>query len=293
MTTTSRTTSTDTGSGGNGTGTESGGSTRRRRRRRQSSTLIVATSVKNGPVTKTAAGTRRSVDQDEQQQSLLFHQRVFALLVLQYTFILILSSPMALLKGIQTFLHDRTTLRTVVEWIAVSGIVLTIFTAVCCGSRYPFAHICLGAITIFVGLELGLSFAETPGLYVAIGQATTSFALLLALMQLDLESSAYPMAVGLCLVAAGLWTMILVGVGRYTVWTCLAISGTGFGFVCIVLCASYHVEHFVAPDEYVLATLFILCPEALLCMPGSSKRTIPDATAEALGEGELLLGEEA
>mmetsp|Transcript_37824 Transcript_37824/g.92065 ORF Transcript_37824/g.92065 Transcript_37824/m.92065 type:complete len:143 (-) Transcript_37824:255-683(-) len=139
---------------------------------------------------------------------------------------------------------------------------------------------------------MGLSFAQTPWMFVAIAQATTSFALLLALMQFQLHWLDYPMGVVLCLVAASFWTLILIEVGSLPFMECLLICGSGFAFVCIVLCSTYHVEHFVAPTEHVLATLFILCPEALLCIGGASKRNIPDDTAQASEEGELLLKED-
>ena len=266
--------------------------------------------MKNGTVTKTAAAERRSADaampvadvaggHGQQQQasnnpsdSDIFHQRFYALLVLQYTAILIMASPLALIEEIQQFLEQHSTLHTVLEVIATSGIVLTMATAVIRGSTYPYAHVCLVAITLFVGLEMGLSFAETPWLFIAIAQATTSFALLLALMQFQLDWLDYPMGVFLCFVAALFWTLILIEVGSLSLMRCLLVCGSGFAFVCIVLCSTYHVQHFVAPTEHVLATLFILCPEALLCIGGASKRNIPDDAAQAAEEGELLLKED-
>jgi hypothetical protein len=263
------------------------------RRNRRHSTFVVATSVRNGTVTKTTAVERYSDDTTEQIQSLWFHQRLYASLVLQYTSILIMASPFALIIEVQQYLLDHESLNSALEIVAISGIIITMAAAICIGSKYPYAHICLVSITIFVGLEMGLSFASTPIMYIAIGQATTSFALLLAIMQFHFKWLDYPMAVILCFIAASFWMMILLETNNYSLVTSLIICGGGFVFVCMVLCASYHVEHFVGPDEYVLATLFILCPEALLCIGGSSKRNIPDETAAAFTEeGELLLKEE-
>ena len=90
-----------------------------------------------------------------------------------------------------------------------------------------------------------------------------------------------------------MWTLVLVETGIYSVVTSITIGGTGFAFVCVVLCSSYTVEHHVGPDEYVLATLFILCPEALLCVGGAKKRHVDEdmATREA-DESDLLLSVE-
>jgi hypothetical protein len=235
------------------------------------SSYVLATSVKDGRVSKTSAVDRHSSDDDGIQKSMLFHKRVYGLLVLQYTTILIISSPLALLPKVQQYL-DGSLLHTVLECIAIGGIVSTMIIAVLYGSKYPNSHICLFAITIFVGLEMGLSFTNNIGLYIAIGQATTSFALILAMQQFDFLWFDYPKAVGMSFIAALIWTLILIEQGTYSMMTSFGIGCMGFAFVCIVLCSSYTVEHHVSPEEYVLATLFILCPEALLCVGGAKKR---------------------
>ena len=236
------------------------------------SSYVLATSVKDGRVSKVSAVDRHSSDdEDAIQKSMLFHKRVYGLLVLQYTTILIISSPLALLPKVQQYLDGLPRLHTALECIAIGGIVCTMIIAILHGSRYPNAHICLSSITIFVGLEMGLSFTDNIGLYIAIGQATTSFALILAMQQFDFLWFDYPKAAGMSLTAALIWTLILIEQGTYSIMTSFGIGCMGFVFVCIVLMSSYTVEHHVSPEEYVLATLFILCPETLLWFSGAEK----------------------
>jgi len=264
------------------------------RHQRQRSSYVLATSIKNGVVSKTVAD-------DEIKKSISFHKRVYGLLVLQYTSILILSSPFALSTNVQYYLAsaDGTNiglLHNILEYIAISGIIITMIIAIFNGSKYPVSHICLVSITIFVGLEMGLSFTNNIGLYIAIGQATTSFALILALQQFDFHWFDYPAAVGMSLIAALIWTLILIEQGSFSKMKSLSIGGMGFAFACLVLFSSYSVQHHVSHEEYVLATLFILCPEALVCIGGAKKRHVDENIAgeltSAASESDLLLNVE-
>ncbi|MGK3746482.1 MAG: hypothetical protein ACI90V_013344 [Bacillariaceae sp.] len=261
--------------------------------RSRRSSYVLPTSIKDGRVSKTAAVDRHSTDDEDIQKSMLFHKRVYGLLVLQYTTILIISSPLALLPNVQQYLSSVPLLHTVLECIAIGGIISTMIVAILFGSKYPNSHVCLFSITIFVGLEMGLSFTNNIGLYIAIGQATTSFALILAMQQFDFLWFDYPKAVGMSCIAALIWTLILIEQGKYSIMTSFSIGAMGFAFVCIVLCSSYTVEHHVSPEEYVLATLFILCPEALLCVGGAKKRRNVDADIIADEESDLFLNAES
>jgi hypothetical protein len=53
-----------------------------------------------------------------------------------------------------------------------------------------------------------------------------------------------------------------------TILASLEIGFSGFVFLTIVLLSSFAVEKKVSPDEFVLATLFVLCPEVLLSLGG-------------------------
>lgn len=246
---------------------------------RRRSTHVVATSVPNPRVSKTTKLQRASDDERELAASQLFHRRVYGLLVLQYATILLLASPFALLDSVQQLLLNNHTLHLVLECISVGGIIGTMVIAVLYGSKYPATQICLVCVTVFVALELGISFAiGSLGVsgYIAIGQATTSFAIILALLQFELHWLDYQAALVLCLVAALLWVLVLLEVGAHSLWTAVGIGLLGYAYVCIILFSSYTVEKHVTPEEHALATLFILCPEALLCI-GAKDRHVDES----------------
>jgi hypothetical protein len=263
------------------------------------SDYVIPTSIKNGRhrISKTVITQRLSSSDEEIAASRLFHKRLFGLLVLQYSAILFLASPFALVDPLQVAIRDHPTLHLTLEGFCLGGIVITMIVAVVKGSQYPITWMCLCAMTCLVGVEFGISVAVTEGStsgFVAIGQATTSFALILALLQFDLEWLDYWSALGVSLVASLVWIMVLLEMGEHTILTSLGIGFLGFAFVAIVLCSSYAVQKHVSADEYVLGTLFILCPEALLCIGGAKKRhldcvDILDQEPEVAGERDRLL----
>jgi hypothetical protein len=255
---------------------------------------VVPTSIKNGrhSISKTTKLQRLSDDEEEIAASLVFRKRLFGMLVLQYSTILFLASPFALLDPLKASIRNSRTLYVVLECINLFGIVSTITVAIARGSQYPVTFICLSAITFFVAVEFGISFAvETVGAagFIAIGQATTSFALILALLQFDLDWLNYSSAFGVSLVASLVWMMLLLEMGEHTILASLGIGFGGFVFVTIVLFSSFSVENHVSPDEYVLGTLFILCPEALLYIGGIIKRRVD--TSESLDDEPEVVGE--
>jgi hypothetical protein len=169
-------------------------------------------------------------------------------------------------------------------------------TAVLFGSKYPATQICLVGVTLFVALEIGLSFSDGSlgkAGFIAIAKATTSFALILALLQFDFEWLDYPAAFAVSFVAALVWISILLEEGgdgddEMTMTQAAGIGMSGFVFVCIVLMSSYTVEKHVAPDEHILATLFILCPKALMCI-GSRERHVDGPPSGTDEEDQHLL----
>lgn len=141
------------------------------------------------------------------------------------------------------------------------------------GAIFPMTHVALVSLTLFVGLEMGLTFAGASwgrcGL-IALGQATSNFAVILSVLQFDKQSLLwldYTTAAVLCLCLSGLWTVVQAEIGIS--WKiAAAVSLGGWGFTLMVLfCCSIISKH-VGPEEYILAVLFILFPEALLFLPG-------------------------
>lgn len=193
--------------------------------------------------------------------------------------ILIIASPFALIQAFQQAIHPY---HNILETIAICGIVASLILAITRGAIYPFARVSLVGLTLSVALELGLSFSSASwGQYglIAVGQATTSFAIMLSIFQFPTQSLvwlSYPEAAIICLVLSGMWIAVLKESGlSLLVATAVGLGGWAFAMINLLLCLPQITKH-VAPDEYILATLFILVPEALVCL-ASKKRHPTDA----------------
>jgi len=234
---------------------------------------VVATSTKTPALKPTVHALLESGKEDEVEKGMVFMRRVFALLVLQYMTILLVASPFTFIKSVQENIHPY---HNWLEAVAVIGIVGSLGLAVLKGTTYPFARVALVCLTLFVALELGLSFASASwgkcGI-VAVGQATTSFAVILAIFQFETRSLAwltYPTAAVVMLVVSCMWMVVLIETGLSLVVS-VSIGLGGWVFALMNLFCCHHITKQVAPDEYTLATLFILVPEALVCL-ASKKR---------------------
>jgi len=238
-----------------------------RRGRRHSS--VVATSIESPSpaMMPTVHALLESSNRDQIEQGMVFLRKVFALLVLQYGTILFVASPFAMIGTFQQ--HVAHTYHNTLEAVAVTGIVGSLLLALCKGATYPYARVALICLTLSVALELGLSFAEASwGRYglIAVGQATTSFAVMLALFQFDsksLEWLTYPTAAMVCLLLSGIWMAVLVESGLKTALA-VAVGLGSWAFAIVNLLSCKQITKHVASNEIVLATLFILVPEALV-----------------------------
>ncbi|KAL7550063.1 hypothetical protein ACHAWF_013298 [Thalassiosira exigua] len=234
---------------------------------------VVATSTGTMHECRTVHALLESSDKGDQEVADIFLRRLWALLVFQYGIILFIASPFAL---IDSFRHTIAPYHEVLEIVAFTGIALSLCLAITKGATYPYPYVALVSLTLFVALEMGLTFAHAswgPCGLVALGQASTSFAVILSVLQFDSRSLmwlSYPTAALMCLFLSGLWSVILAEVGLS--WSiAAAVSLGGWAFALMVLfCCSVICKH-VAPEEYILAVLFILCPEALLCLASKER----------------------
>lgn len=183
-------------------------------------------------------------------------------------------SPFALIRAFQEAIHP---FHKSLETVAIVGIISSLVLAAFKGAIYPFARVSLVSLTS-VALELGLSFAGASwGKYglVAVGKATTSFAIMLSLFQFppkSLKWLTYPAAAIICLVLSGLWMLVLFE-SRASIRVMAGVGLGDWAFAMLNLLCFPHVTKQVGPERVctVLATLFILCPEALVFL-ASSKR---------------------
>lgn len=247
---------------------------------------VVTTSTGTLHVSRTVHSLLESSSSSDREEAYLFLRRLWALLLLQYGAILFMASPFALIDPFRQTIDEY---HHVLEVVAFSGIALSLFLALTKGAIYPFAHVALVSLTLFVALEMGLTFAHAswgPSGLVALGQATTSFAVILSLLQFDSRSLmwlTYTTAAILCLCLSGLWMVVQAEIGIS--WRMAAgVSLGGWAFTLMVLfCCSVICKH-VAPEEFILAVLFILAPEALLFL--GSKERHPAGTNEDTSEND-------
>ncbi|CAB9500739.1 expressed unknown protein [Seminavis robusta] len=250
---------------------------RRSKSRRRST--VKATSTQ-GPLQETAYALLESDDIENVKIGLVYLRRVWALTFMQYASIFIIASPFALLESVKATVEAY---HFALEVVAVAGIIGSFSVALWKGPMFPFAHIALVSLTISVGLEIGISLATSSwgevGL-LAIGQATTNFALILAIIQFDahsLKHFTYPVASLICLLFSLCWMIIMVEEGQS--WKMAGYVGLGgWAFTMMNVVCSWYVSKEVAPEEYILAVLFMLFPEALLCL--ASKERHPDEDEE-------------
>jgi hypothetical protein len=260
---------------------------------------VKPTSIENGrhKISKTVQVHYLEDNDDEYGISRLYHKRVFGLLVLQHSAMLFLMSPFVMMDPLQHAIQTNPTVRLTLAIISRVGIVATIAAAILRGARYPMTFICSISMTIFVALEFGVAFASgslrMSGI-IAIGQATISFSLILALLQFDLYWLSYTAAYCVSFAASLLWIMILLEEGDLSILACLGIGFGGFFYVALVFCRSFVVQKYVAPEEYVLGALFIYFPVAVHCA-GSWYRNVEsldittEGTPRPCGEKDCLL----
>lgn len=245
---------------------------------------VVATSIRHEAGASpelTVHALLESNNQDQVEKGMVFMRRVFALLVLQYMSILLVASPFTLIETFQESIHPY---HNWLEVVAVAGIVASLCLAVTKGTMYPFARVSLICLTLAVALELGLSFSSASWGHcgiIAVGQATTSFAVILALLQFEtrsLEWLTYPAGAFVMLVVSCLWMVVLVETGLVSLLVSIYIGLGGWAFALINLYCCHHITTQVAPDEYILATLFILVPEALIFLASKKRHPKQDGS---------------
>jgi len=234
---------------------------------------VVPTSTGSHTLHKTVYALIYSEDTKEIEEAYAFLRKLWALLLFQFSAILFIASPFTFLDPVKDIVGSNN---EIFEMITCLGIFLSFVLALTKGTVYPNAHISMISLTIFVGLEMGLSFSQKSwgtNALLAIGQATSGFAMILGMLQFEVSWFTYPMAGGICFLMGCLWTLVQVETG--VTWKVAAIvSFLGWLFTLQVLFCCHHITKHVAPDEYILGTLFILAPEALVCL--NSKKRHPD-----------------
>jgi hypothetical protein len=91
----------------------------------------------------------------------------------------------------------------------------------------------------------------------------------------------YPAAAIICLVLSGFWMLVLFESGA-SIRVAAGVGLGGWAFAMLNLLCFPHVTKQVGPKEYVLATLLILCPEALVFLASSKRHPKEETKASDL-----------
>lgn len=253
---------------------------------------LVTSQARNDLVIPTSTGGTSPVptvhalfQSSDTSSAMMFLRRVFGLLVFQYTAVLIVASPFALIEEFKDAVHPY---HHTLLMIAIACMVASILLAITKGALYPYSSILICTLTLSVAVELGLTFSEMSwGDYglIAVGQATASFCILLAFFQFDtLTWVTFRVATVICMVLAGIWSVVLHEAGLK--WgVAVAISVGGWIFCMLNLTQCLELMKLVSPEEYVFATLFILFPQAIVCLSSTKKRQVTSDAAAAVAYG--------
>jgi len=249
--------------------------------------MVIPTSTGGTTPELTVHALFQSSDATEIDMAMTFLRRVFALLVFQYSTVLVVASPFALIEPFKDAVHPHY---HALLLTAMSCMVASIVLAITKGALYPYSGIVIVTLTLSVAVELGLTFSEKSwgdfGL-IAVGQATASFCIMLAFFQFDTKSLkwlTFPVASIICFGLAGIWSVVLHESGLEW-WVACAISLGGWVFCMLNLSQCLNLCKLVAPEEYVFATLFILFPQAILCLSSSKTRRVTVDTASTTAYG--------
>lgn len=119
--------------------------------------LVIATSTGGTALEPTVHALFQSSNPEHVETSMTFMRKVFALLVFQYSTVLVVASPFALLEDFQDWIHPHYHTLLI---ISIACMVLSIVMAIVKGSVYPFSRIVIVMLTLSVAVELGLTFEE-------------------------------------------------------------------------------------------------------------------------------------
>jgi hypothetical protein len=214
------------------------------------------------PINKTVYAHLHSSSHEDNEKGMNFVRKVLALLVLLYATLLLIVSPFYLIGSFQRAIKPYKLFLSI---IAFAGCVASVYWAFAKAHNRKDAKIALFSLTPCVAIGLGVKFAGyswSDYVLVALGQATSNFAILHAILQFDTASLKwlnYKTVMLIFLVLSGLWIVVMNEAG--TSWFDSAAVGLG-GWVyaiSIVINVRKMILH-REPDDFIRATIFILGP---------------------------------
>lgn len=223
----------------------------------------VPVSARTGvPLNKTVYAYLHSSNHEDNEKGIHFVRKVLALLVLQYATVLFIVSPFYLIGSFQRVIKPY---QIFLSTVAFAGCVASVYWAFAKGHNKKDAKIALFSLTPCVALTLGVRFAGFSWanyVLVALGQATSNFALIHAILQFDTASLKwlnYKIIMLICLVVSGVWIVVMNEVG--TSWfVSVAVGLGGWVYASNIVLSIRKVVLHREPDDHIRATIFILGP---------------------------------
>ena len=220
-------------------------------------------SVRTGvPLIRTVRALLDSDNHEDNEKGVNFIRKIMAILVLQFSVVLLIVSPFCLVDSIK---QVTKTYMLPIGILSLAGIVSSIWLVFARGETKIYAQIALFSLTIFFALGLGskLALASWSGYaLVALGQAGTNFALLHAVLQFDsrrLKWLTWKSSGLMCLGVSGVWVLVMRESGSPW-WIAAAVAFGGWCFAPNVIWSTQKTIGHRLPDDEVRAAIFILGP---------------------------------
>ena len=245
----------------------------------------IRVSVRTGvPLDRTVRAYLDSSDPRLNEEAMYYVRRVIALLVMQYSVLLFIVSPFCLVETFQEAVKPLSALLNAAAYLGVVAAIILALTDDAHNWQRGSVALCL--LTFCVAVGIGVKCTMVPWanyVLVAIGQATTNFAILLAVVQFDrrmLHWLNYKTAGLIAFVVASVWMMVLVE--DKAPWkTAAAVAFGGWLHAMNVLLGMRKIFQHRSPDDVVRSALFILGPNIPDFVMSYLRRTCGRATRHA------------
>ena len=119
--------------------------------------MVIPTSTGSTSPEMTVHGLWETGNDQTVAKAMTFMRRVFALLVFQYSSVLVVASPFALIECFKDAVHP---FHHGLLILAIACMVASILLAITMGAVYPYSRIAIVTLTLSVAVELGLTFSE-------------------------------------------------------------------------------------------------------------------------------------
>lgn len=223
---------------------------------------VPVSSVTGLPLNRTVFAHLQSTNYEDNEKGMHFVRKLLAVLVLTYGTLLVIVSPFFLVESFQRSIKPFSLFLSIAAFAGVSASIYLMLTK---GHDQKFARIALFTIIPSVAVGLGIKFSGfswSVYVLVALGQATTSFALLHALAQFDsknLKWLNYKWVILMFLVVSGLWILVMMEAGKEW-FVAVPVGLGGWAYAIKIVMSARNTFFHREPDDFIRATITVLGP---------------------------------